>query len=233
MIARGAVCLDCSQTLVLCYGVATAAIPVAIRGVVCIIALRGARIWGGDRSLLKVLLFACTLMLPLVRARGGFFVGVWTFEGLVIRRCPQWMTSQPSVEWFGVLCALDVAPTSGQRHVDLVIDNVGAQMANLGSCDTQAALVCARLFLGTVARAARPRQKNHNQAPPRVWAGVSSLEVKLKAPGTHKQHIRPQIGKVRSAAVHGFGQFYKTVKRWRIGLMSQDTTPLSGAHDMC
>ena len=70
-------------------------------------------------------------MLPLIPARpegapGGFFVGVWSPEGPVIRKCSQWVSSQQSTELFGVLCALDVAQSSGCKHVDLVMDNVGA-----------------------------------------------------------------------------------------------------------
>ena len=59
-------------------------------------------------------------------APGGFFVGVWSSEGPVIRRCPQWINGQQSAELFGVLCVLDVARGSSCRHVDLVMDNVGA-----------------------------------------------------------------------------------------------------------
>ena len=59
-------------------------------------------------------------------APGGFFVGVWSSEDPVIHRCAHWITSQPSAELFGVLCALDVARSSGYKHVDLVMDNVGA-----------------------------------------------------------------------------------------------------------
>ena len=58
-------------------------------------------------------------------APAGFFVRVWSSEGPVIRRCPHWISSQQSAELFGVLCVLDVARSSGCRHVDLVMDNVG------------------------------------------------------------------------------------------------------------
>ena len=64
--------------------------------------------------------------MPPLPCAGGFFVGVWSSKGPVIRRCPQWISSQQSAELFGVLCALDVARSSGCRHVDLVMDNVGA-----------------------------------------------------------------------------------------------------------
>ena len=42
-----------------------------------------------------------------------------------------------------------------------------------------------------------------------------------------EQHIRRQIGKLRRAAVHRSGYFYKMVKRWRTGLIAQDT-PIGG-----
>ena len=57
---------------------------------------------------------------------GGLFVGVWSSEGPAIRRCPPWVSSQQSAELCGVVCALDVARSAGCRHVDLVMDNVGA-----------------------------------------------------------------------------------------------------------
>ena len=44
---------------------------------------------------------------------GGFYVWVWSLEGPVIRRCPQWVISQQSAKLFGVVCALDVAWSSG------------------------------------------------------------------------------------------------------------------------
>ena len=45
-----------------------------------------------------------------------------------------------------------------------------------------------------------------------------------------EQHIREQIGKLRGAAVHRPGYFYKIVKRWRTGLIAQDTPqpPIGG-----
>ena len=59
-------------------------------------------------------------------APGGFFVGVWSSEGPAIRRCPPWVATQQSAELYGVVCALDMARSVGCRHVDLVMDNVGA-----------------------------------------------------------------------------------------------------------
>ena len=47
-------------------------------------------------------------------ALGGFFVGVWSSEGPATRKCPPWLSSHQS------------ARSSGCRHVDLVMDNVGA-----------------------------------------------------------------------------------------------------------
>ena len=38
-----------------------------------------------------------------------------------------------------------------------------------------------------------------------------------------EHHIRKQIGKLRRAAVHRSGSFYKMVKKWRTGLIAQDT----------
>ena len=44
-----------------------------------------------------------------------------------------------------------------------------------------------------------------------------------------EHHIRKQMGKLRRAAVHKSGYFYKMVKRWRTGLIAQDTPqPLIG-----
>ena len=37
-----------------------------------------------------------------------------------------------------------------------------------------------------------------------------------------EQHIRRQIGKLRHAVAHRSGDFYKTVKRWHTGVISQD-----------
>ena len=59
-------------------------------------------------------------------APGGFFVGVWSFEGPVIRKCLQWISSQQSAKLFGVLCALDFARSSRCKHVDVVMENVDA-----------------------------------------------------------------------------------------------------------
>ena len=59
-------------------------------------------------------------------APGGFFVGVWSSGGPAIRRCPPWVATQQSAEFYGVVCALDVARSAGCRHMDLVMDNVGA-----------------------------------------------------------------------------------------------------------
>ena len=59
-------------------------------------------------------------------APGGFFVGVWSSEGPAIRQCPPWVDTQRSAELYVVVCALDVARSAGCRHVDLVMDNVGA-----------------------------------------------------------------------------------------------------------
>ena len=53
-------------------------------------------------------------------------MGVWSSEGPAIGRCPPWISSQQSAELYGVVCALDVAWSAGCRHVDLVMDNVGA-----------------------------------------------------------------------------------------------------------
>ena len=78
------------------------------------------------------------------------------------------------------------------------------------------------MILGAIASAARPRRTKLNQAPTPVWAKASSPEEKLKALGAaQEQHIRRQIGKMRQAAVHRSGYFYKTIKRWRTGVISQ------------
>ena len=53
-------------------------------------------------------------------------MGVWSSEGPAIWRCPRWVSSEQLAELFGVVCALNVARSSGCRHVDLVMDNVGA-----------------------------------------------------------------------------------------------------------
>ena len=59
-------------------------------------------------------------------ALGGFFGGKWSLEGPAFRNCPQWVGGQQSAGLFGVVCALDVARSYGCRHLDLVMDNVGA-----------------------------------------------------------------------------------------------------------
>ena len=59
-------------------------------------------------------------------APGGFFMGVWSSEGPVIRRCHQRISNLQSAESFRVLCVLGVARCSGCRHVDLAMDNLGA-----------------------------------------------------------------------------------------------------------
>ena len=51
-------------------------------------------------------------------------MGVWSSDCPAIRRCPQWVSSQQSGEQFAVVCALDVARSTGCRNVDLVMDNV-------------------------------------------------------------------------------------------------------------
>ena len=91
-------------------------------------------------------------------APGGLFVGVWSSEGPAIRRGPPWVATEQSAELYGVVCALDVAWSAWCRHMDLVMDNVGAIAQVLwGRASTQLVAPAAHFAAGRApaARAGR------------------------------------------------------------------------------
>ena len=83
----------------------------------------------------------------------------------------------------------------------------------------------ARRILSAIAHAARPRRPTRAQtATTASWSETTDPKTRLREYGEiQEQHIRRQIGKLRRAAVHKSGYFYKMVKRWRTGLIAQDT----------
>ena len=90
----------------------------------------------------------------------------------------------------------------------------------------------ARRILSAIAHAARPRQPTRAQTTATAsWSETTDPKARLREYGEiQEQHIRRQIGKLRRAAVHKLGYFYKMVKRWRTGLIAQDTPqpPIGG-----
>ena len=80
--------------------------------------------------------------------------------------------------------------------------------------------------------AARPRHPKRTKTPATTtWSDTPDPSAQLRDLGeAQEQHIRKQIGKLRRAAVHRSGYFYKMVKRWRTGLIAQDTPqpPIGG-----
>ena len=90
----------------------------------------------------------------------------------------------------------------------------------------------ARRILSAIAHAARPRQPMRAKtAATANWSDTTDPKARLREYGEiQEQHIRRQIGKLRRAAVHRSGYFYKMVKRWRTGLIAQDTLqpPIGG-----
>ena len=87
-------------------------------------------------------------------------------------------------------------------------------------------------ILSAIAHAARPRQPARTKtSATATWSETTDPKARLREYGeTQEQHIRRQIGKLRRAAVHRSGYFYKMVKRWRTGLIAQDTPqrPIGG-----
>ena len=91
--------------------------------------------------------------------------------------------------------------------------------------DTDLPLHTARCILSAIAHAARPRQSTRTKTPTTAtWSETSDPTARLREyREAQEHHIRKQIGKLRRAAVHRSGYFYKMVKRWRTGLIAQDT----------
>ena len=90
---------------------------------------------------------------------------------------------------------------------------------------TEPPLHAARRILLAIAHAARPRHPKRTKTPTTAtWAETTDPTARLRDLGeAQEQHIRKQIGKLRRAAVHRSGYFYTMVKRWRTGLIAQDT----------
>ena len=90
----------------------------------------------------------------------------------------------------------------------------------------------ARRILSAIAHAARPRRPTRAKtATTAGWSETTDPKTRLQEYGEiQEQHIRRQIGKLRRAAVHKSGYFYKMIKRWRTGLIAQDTPqpPIGG-----
>ena len=98
--------------------------------------------------------------------------------------------------------------------------------------NTDPPLHIARRILSAIAHAARPRQPTRTKtSPTATWSETTDPKARLREYGeAQEQHIRRQISKLRQAAVHNSGYFYKMVKRWRTGLIAQDTPqpPIGG-----
>ena len=98
--------------------------------------------------------------------------------------------------------------------------------------DTDPPLHTARRILSSIAHAARPRQSTRAKTPTAATRSeTSDPTARLRKYGeAQEHHIRKKIGKLRRAAVHRSGYFYKMVKRWRTGLIAQDTPqpPIGG-----
>ena len=98
--------------------------------------------------------------------------------------------------------------------------------------DTNPPLHTARHILSAIAHAARPRHATRTKTPATTtWSETPDPTVRLPEFGeAQEHHIRKQIGKLRRPAVHRSGYFYKMVKRWRTGLIAQDTPqpPIGG-----
>ena len=83
----------------------------------------------------------------------------------------------------------------------------------------------ARHILSAIAHTARPRHYTRTRTPTTaICSETSDPRARLREYGeAQEHHIRKQIGKLRRAAVHRSGYLYKMVKRWRTGLIAQDT----------
>ena len=90
----------------------------------------------------------------------------------------------------------------------------------------------AQRILSAIAHAAQPRHPKRTKTPATTtWSQTPYPTGRLRELGEAQEHrIRKQIGKLRRAAVHKSGYFYKMVKRWRTGLIAQDTPqpPIGG-----
>ena len=98
--------------------------------------------------------------------------------------------------------------------------------------DTDPPLHTARRILSAIAHAARPRHSTRTKTPTTATCSETSAPTaRLREYGeAQEHHIRKQIGKLCRAAMHRSGYFYKMVKRWRTGLIAQDTPqpPIGG-----
>ena len=98
--------------------------------------------------------------------------------------------------------------------------------------NTDPPLHTARRILSAIAHAARPQQPTRTKtSATATWSETTDPTARFREYGeAQEEHIRRQIGKLRRAAVHRSGYFYKMVKRWRTGLIAQDTphSPIGG-----
>ena len=128
---------------------------------------------------------------------------------------PPYRNPQPSVsKWY---------TTHFQRFTN--------SMSTLPVKDTDPPLHTARRILSAIAHAARPRYPKRTKTPATTWSETPDPTARLREQReAQEHHIRKRIGKLRRAAVHRFGYFYKMVKRWRTRLIAQDTPqpPIGG-----
>ena len=98
-------------------------------------------------------------------------------------------------------------------------------MSTLPVKDTEPPLHTARPILSAIAHAARPRHPKRTKTPATTtWSKTPDPTARLREFGEAQEHqIGKQIGKLCRAAVHRSGYFYKIAKRWRTGLIVQDT----------
>ena len=69
----------------------------------------------------------------------------------------------------------------------------------------------------------RPRHPKCTKTPAtKTWSETPDPTARLREFGEAQEHHRKPIGKLRGAAVHRSGYFYKMVKRWCTGLIAQD-----------
>ena len=89
---------------------------------------------------------------------------------------------------------------------------------------TDPPLHTARRILSAIAHAARPRQSIRTKTPTTAtWSETSDPTARLREyREAQEHHIRKHIGKLRRAAMHRSGYFYKMVQRWGTGLIAQD-----------
>ena len=98
--------------------------------------------------------------------------------------------------------------------------------------DTDPPLHTAWPILSATAHAARPRHPKRTQKPAATtWSETLDPTARFREfREAQEHHIRKQVRKLRRAAVHRSGYFYKRVKGWRTGLIAQDTAqpPIGG-----